>query len=804
MSSEWTLVYTDFDPAKQGVREALTTLGNGYFCTRGAFTTTAADDTHYPGTYLAGGYNRAPTEIAGRIIENEDLVNLPNWLPLTFRPVGGDWFNIMAVEILSLRTELQLKHGLLQTTIRFRDHGDRETTMTSRRIVSMSDPHLAAIEMTIEPENWSGEVEIASSLDGRVINAGVKRYRELNSSHLEALEAATFTGPRTGREMIYLQVQTNQSHVRISQAARTRLYRNGEETAVDAVPTVEPGFVSQSMTVPVGVGNGVRVEKVVAIHTSRDVAIAEPGIAAREAVDRAGSFDDILKEHATSWNMLWARSDIEIETDEPNVQMILRLHIFQLLQTVSHNTVDLDVGVPARGWHGEAYRGHVFWDELFILPFLNLRLPAITRGLLRYRYNRLPKARLAARDSGVKGAMYPWQSGSDGREESQVMHLNPRSGRWVPDHSWQQRHVNLSLAYNVWLHYVVSGDKVTLEIRGAEMILEIARLFSSISTYNEETGRYEIHSVMGPDEYHEAYPDSEEPGLNNNAYTNVMVAWLMGTARKLLDELDAEHRWELIDKLHINDDELKRWDDMSTKMLVPFHDGDIISQFSGYEALQEFDWAGYREKYKDIQRLDRILEAEGDTCDRYKLSKQADVLMLFYLFSQPQLAELMGSLGYKLTPEMWHKNIDYYMARTSHGSTLSYVVHSWVLARSHPDEAWEHFVKALHADVSDIQGGTTAEGIHLGAMAGTVDLVQRCFTGLTVNGGGLRFDPVMTDKLRRMKMRLRYQGNWINVDVTADTLKIEVHPSWAGPLQVFVRDAQHSLEPGQNYTFPLN
>ena len=62
---------------------------------------------------------------------------------------------------------------------------------------------------------------------------------------------------------------------------------------------------------------------------------------------------------------------------------ILRLHLLHLLQTVSPNTADLDVGVPARGLHGEAYRGHIFWDELFIFPVLNLRFPMITRSLLR-------------------------------------------------------------------------------------------------------------------------------------------------------------------------------------------------------------------------------------------------------------------------------------------------------------------------------------------------------------------------------------------------------------------------------------
>jgi alpha,alpha-trehalase len=106
--SAWSLVYEGFDPDKEELREALCTLGNGYFATRGASQEARADGFHYPGTYLACGYNRLETEIAGRVIENEDLVNIPNWLPLSFRIAGGDWFDLKDVEILHYRQELDI------------------------------------------------------------------------------------------------------------------------------------------------------------------------------------------------------------------------------------------------------------------------------------------------------------------------------------------------------------------------------------------------------------------------------------------------------------------------------------------------------------------------------------------------------------------------------------------------------------------------------------------------------------------------------------------------------------------------
>lgn len=155
---DWSLVYDDFDPKQEGLREALCTLGNGYFATRGAAAEAEAGDIHYPGTYLAGGYNRLTTEIAGRDIVNEDLVNMPNWLCLNMRPKGGDWFNVLAAEILNYQQTLDMKQGVLERSLRFRDRQGRETSLVTRRLVHMGDPHLAALTWEFVPENWSGKL----------------------------------------------------------------------------------------------------------------------------------------------------------------------------------------------------------------------------------------------------------------------------------------------------------------------------------------------------------------------------------------------------------------------------------------------------------------------------------------------------------------------------------------------------------------------------------------------------------------------------------------------------------------------
>ena len=259
--------------------------------------------------------------------------------------------------------------------------------------------------------------------------------------------------------------------------------------------------------------------------------------------------------------------------------------------------------------------------------------------------------------------------------------MNPRSQRWVPDHSSLQRHVGSAIAYNVWQYFQVTHDVEFLQCYGAELLLEIARFWSSLAQFNDARGRYEIYGVMGPDEFHESYPDAPTPGLNNNAYTNIMAVWVLCRALEVLDRLPDLRRTELLTQLGVSAEECTRWRDISRRMYVPFHGDGIISQFEGYDQLAELDWDAYRTRYGNIQRLDLILEAEQDSANRYKLSKQADVLMLFYLLSAEELGALFTRLGYPFDAETIPRNVAYYDSRSSHGSTLSRVVQAWVLAR---------------------------------------------------------------------------------------------------------------------------
>jgi trehalose/maltose hydrolase-like predicted phosphorylase len=811
------LAYDGFDPAAEGLREALTSTGNGYLCTRGACEWQEADGVHYPGTYAHGGYNRETTILGGLPVLNEDLVNLPNWLVLELRIEGEDAIRLGDVELLGYRHEYDIRSATVERHVRFRDRAGRDTALDSRRFVSMADPHHAGIEWTLTPENWSGHIEVISALDGRVSNSGVARYRQLEGRHLNPVSPRTF-----GPEVIALKAETRQSNLYISQATRTRVYHaeTAAETAADVAADAAADvaarrtlyqmedYIQQVLAFDVREGEATRVEKLVAFFTSRDPAVSDTLVRAARSAARHDDFRGSFERHSAAWDELWRTCDMRVDGDNQvhdQVQLLLRLHIAHLLQVCSWHTADLDAGMPARGLNGEAYRGHVFWDEMYAFPFINFRLPEVSRGLLMYRYRRIGDARAAAREAGFRGAMFPWQSGSEGIEETQRLHLNPLSGRWEPDLSHNQRHVNAAIFFNIWNCFQATGDYAFVDRYGAEMMLEIARFWASIAHFNPERDRYEIHGVMGPDEFHEKYPGARQGGLRNNAYTNVLVAWLCDIAGKLLSLLPSSSAEALRARLSIGDEELARWQDMSRRMFVPFHDDGIISQFEGYADLEELDWDGYRAKYGNIQRLDRILRAEGNDPNRYKISKQADTVMLFYLFPSEELREIFERLGYEYRPDTAARNVEYYDHRTSHGSTLSFVTHAGVLASIDPESSWERFLVALRSDVDDIQGGTTKEGIHLGVMAGTLDVVQRFYAGARIRDGVLYFSPLLPAGVDSLSFPMQFRESPMLVTLGGGRLTLEVQPE--GPSQrvrAGVPGDVRELCPGDRAEFALS
>ncbi|MCW4352939.1 glycoside hydrolase family 65 protein [Hoyosella sp. YIM 151337] len=796
MVDTWHLEFDGYDASAEKLREALCTVGNGYLATRGAAPEMPAGQSHYPGTYIAGLFNRLDDTVGGVAVTNESLVNVPNWLPVEVRAEGDDeWFSPETHAVHGYKQTLNIRHAVLTRTFTFTDRAGRDTHVTQQRFASMHHPHVAALKTTARPLNWTGQLELRSCVDGDVANDLVERYRDLSRRHLEPAETRSL-----GREFALLETRTTSSHIRIAVAMRNHVVADAHPTECELELVHDRNRIGHSAVAPASPDHPVTLTKTVAICTSRDPARGAPGGDAGRIIVRADTYEALLADHVTAWEALWLKWDCSLSGHDV-AERTVRFHLMHVLQTLSPHTQELDAGVPARGLHGEAYRGHIFWDELFVLPGLSLRMPALARALIKYRYRRLPEARAAAHARGYIGAMFPWQSGGSGGEESQSLHLNPRSGRWLPDASHRAHHVGLAIAYTVWQYYQVTADVEFLTDYGAEMLLDVARFWGSFAQYDPADSRYHIRGVIGPDEFHAGYPEAPHEGVDDNAYTNVLAAWTIQRALAALRIVNSRARAELERRLGLCDTELAHLEEVSRRLYVPFHDGGIISQFAGYEKLAELPWEAYRSRYGNIQRLDRILEAEADDITRYQASKQADVLMLLYLFSVPELTALLESLGYHLARENVPRMIDYYLARTSHGSTLSSVVHAWVLARAHRREADELYEHVLKADLSDIQGGTTSEGIHLAAMAGSIDIVQRCYSGLEFRDERVIFAPCFPDSFGDVSFGFRYRGGWFTVSARGTSLTISAAAGAYPRVTVECHDRVVTLSPGEKASF---
>ncbi|MGW9436353.1 glycoside hydrolase family 65 protein [Streptomyces sp. NPDC055607] len=701
-------------------RETLCTLGNGVFALRGAALDVRRGAGHYPGTYAAGCFNSTRSRIAGQGVDAEALVNLPNPLPLRCRVQDGDRLTPDTARILDHHQELDLRHGLLRRSYRLQDREGRHTRFEEVRLVHMARPHLAAVRLTVTAENWSGTLLIDSEIDTDVLNTQVERYRAFDGRHLTGIETGSEPDGGHGdgsRPVNWVSCHTTTTSLAVVVATRTHATADGKAS----VRGVEP-FAAQDGRAVFGCemspGRTVTVDKTIVLRVARLLSLDHLRSLAVREVRGAPAFPTLLRDHRAAWNRLWSQVP---DTGPPAERRTRRLYRFHLLQVMSPHSRTQDVGVPSRGLHGEEYQGRIFWDEAPVLDWLGRHFPQTARAALDYRSRRLPAACRAASEEGLTGALYPWQSGHDGREATVPWVLNPLNGRWAPDHTRLQRHVGASLAHCVFRYARTTGDQSYLQGRGADMVLQIARYWAAAARHDPEDDRYHIHEVMGPDEYHDAYPDARTPGLKDNAYTNVLVSTVLLRATALWGTLPPVRREELERSGNITEDEPERWLDVSRRLAVPFHDA-VVSQFAGYAELPPLPWDACRERYGDLSRLDRLLDTEDDHPRNYQVAKQPDTLALGWLFTPARLAAAFAHLGYALDADTWRRTVEYYLERTTHGSTLSAPLHAHVLASiGHP--AAERFRRrALSVDHRG--DGNAVYGIHLGAMAAALDLTD--------------------------------------------------------------------------------
>lgn len=701
---------------EQAARHAtLCTLGNGVFAVRGATATDDHSAPCYPGTYAAGVYNVAQAVIEGDHVDMEAVVRLPNWLPLVLhhREADGRRGEALApgphCAVRDERFVLDLRHGILHHHRALLDTSGRRTRIHEQRVVHAAHASLALQKVTVHAENWSGPLTATAAIDAQGSNTQVGRY--VDTQHLAGVTAAA-PQARTA----WLTCHTTQSLIGIALAC-TLLPANRRATAPAAPGARLAHAASARLDGEVTPDSPLTVWKVTALRCDRSSSVEE--LRGQVLADLAlpAAPEHLLAAHSRSWHRQWATSPLPPRLDHAEVLRLYRFHLHQVVGTAGQAR---DAGIPARGLHGEEYQGRVFWDEAPAIAWLSRTFPAAARAALDYRHRRLAAATREARRHGSGGARYPWQSGAGGDEVTVPWVRNPLTGHWQRDHTALQQHVGAALAHSILRYARHSGDLEYLHTKGAAMIFQIAQFYTTASTRDPHTDRHHLRSVVGPDEFHDRLPDSGEPGVDDNAYTNIAAASTLELAARLWHRLPGHRREDVQETTGLGHAQAEAWEHVSRRMFVPHHDG-VISQFARYDGLRRISLDQLADRYgRDLGRLDRLMEEDGDHPRNYQLAKQADTLMLATVLGTERTLAVLARLGYDRTPGTWLRTVEHYLRRTVHGSTLSPAAHAVALRQINHPEAAHYYARALRTDL--LPGQRTEYGIHLGAMSTMLDL----------------------------------------------------------------------------------
>ncbi|MFD1465882.1 glycoside hydrolase family 65 protein [Lapidilactobacillus mulanensis] len=748
-NNDWQIVYTNLPKGVESYgQESLLTLSNGYLGWRGAPVMSTFTDDNYPGLYVAGVFNQTSTPVAGKAVINEDMVNLPNPQLIKIAIDG----KIVDFQPSTRRAVLNMKDGTLTETYEFK-LAQGLLTLTSVKALDPVHYHQLAEQLTITAD-FSAKITVTGVIDGTVTNQNVKRYRDFNSQEFEVVSTRDH----------YLHAKTLASKLDLVVGAT--LTSDAAETNTDyqkqqVVDTIEADLTA---------GQPLVVDRVMAVATSYENEM--PFEIVNSALAHT-TFAEVLKASQDYWQEVWSTNDIELKSSTKDLQMLVRMNIFHLHQAAQHNANrDLDASVGSRALTGEGYRGHIFWDELFVVPYYAANEPATAYDILQYRLKRLEAAKKNAASENEAGAMYPWQSGMYGDEQAQIIHLNPVDNSWIPDNSRLQRHVSLAVAYDMWIYTHFTNDYRLLNNGGLAVLLETSKFW--LNKVTEQNGKYHLAGVMGPDEFHEAYPGSSESGVKDNAYTNIMLAWSLNWLLELQNQSEVDFA-KVASENDFSADLIAKAKDVAKNLTLHLNNQGVVEQYDGYFQLKELDFKAYTEKYGDIHRVDRLLKAEGKDSNDYQANKQADFLMLMYNLGDHVTHDLItNQLGYQL-PENWLAlNRDYYLARTVHGSTTSRPVFAGIdIALGQTKRAAEFLEMSIKSDYDDIQGGTTAEGIHIGVMGETLAVIQNGFAGVNLRDTEVTVNPQLPAGWESLKFSQRFKNVLLNFEFTQKNVMIK-------------------------------
>jgi kojibiose phosphorylase len=670
-------------------------------------------------------------------LASTELASLPDWAALDV-VINGERFASTRGDVLTYRRELDLRTGLLRRDVTWRSPRGTRSRLVFERFVSLADPWIAAVRVTVTAIDHAGPVEVRASLGAYAKTGG--------RAHL------VWDGQRVDDTSASLALHVEGGDTEVGLAMRVQVPGSvAEHEAWDV--REHPVLVSRWAAQP---GTSATFEKVVVLATSREV--DAPAEAAEAHISGLGAldFDALHAASADAWQQTWAVSDVRIEGD-PEAQLATRFSIYHLL--IAGPRCDEQVSIGAKTLSGLGYLGHTFWDtETFMLPFFTHTQPAIARNLLSYRYHRLPGARRKAAANGYDGAQFPWESAATGDEVTPT---------WLPDPDDPTRlrriwtgdieiHISAVIARAAMEYWQSTRDDAFMRERGAELVIDSARFWASRAEWDAAIEHYRFRDVIGPDEYHDHVDD--------DAFTNYLAAWHLRSAADIIEwltECDPDRAASILGSAAASAKLVERFRSVAAGIYLPYDPSTgLVEQFRGYFGRRDVNLRAYADHRRSMQA---ILGVEGVA--ETQVIKQPDVLMLAYLLPDMFDASTLAA------------NYRYYSARTDHafGSSLGPSIQALIAARmGDPDLAYEHFMLAARADLGDIRGNTS-DGVHGASAGGLWQALAFGFAGLRFDGDAVTTAPNLPVHWRRLAFSIVHRGRIVDVD-----LRPEADPIAAG------------------------
>ena len=713
-ADEWNIIEKGFHPEFLAQLETMLALGNGYLGMRGCPEEggpNAENSTLVNGFYEtspivypedAYGFAKTGQTIIG--VTDSKIIKLlvddePFWLP--------------NAKLLRYDRRLNLRSGTLDREILWETPAGKQVFITSRRLVSFANRHVAAISYRVTLLSAAASLVLSSEMTANepstLTNANDPRQTRVLPGRVLHHQMAYAKDRR-----IVLCHATEKSRLTLACATDHLL-----ETACSYAHKVSytEDFGQVAFTINAQPDCPIHLTKYIVYHTSQTASAEELCGRAEWTIDRIVNrgFQELLASQEQFLDDFWRRSDVRVrdvredraKRSTVEIQQAIRFNLFHILQASARAE---DAGVPAKGLTGRAYEGHYFWDtEIYVLPFLTYTSPRMAKNLLTFRYKMLPQARARARQLGHRGAMFPWRTISG--EEASAYYAAGTA----------QYHINADIMYALRKYVQATGDEAFLRDCGAEMLVETARLWLDLGFYSDaKGGKFSINSVTGPDEYNTV--------VNNNAYTNLMARENLRYAAQTVQSLRATNETAydaLARKTALEPSEVDAWARAAENMYVPYDEKlQIIPQDDSFLDREPWDFRSTPHDHYPLLMFYHPLNIY-----RKQVIKQADVVLAMFL------------LGDTYSLECKKRNFEFYDPLTTGDSSLSSCVEAIIAAQiGKMEKAIRYGMAALLMDLADV-GGNVKDGCHIASMGGTWMMLTYGLGGMRDDDGTLSFTP---------------------------------------------------------------